>query len=256
MNITFLGTCARELECRNSVSFLIEDCKSNILIDCGPGLISGMMKANKKASEINNILLTHVHGDHISSFAYFVWYRNLERLGKEPPQNLNIYGQKDTLELARYNLEHMYPEMNWSFQIIYHDISKKISFVCDTLKIKTFQAIHAVPCLGCVVENKEKKIVYSGDSLPNEKLVNYAKNANLLIHDSMLTKENLAIAKNTKHTISQEAGQIAEKAKVKILALVHIEPQVFGKEKELIEEARTKYNGLITIPTEGTVYHI
>lgn len=48
MNITFLGSSARELESRNSVSFIIEDASSTLLVDCGPGFISGMNKEKVK----------------------------------------------------------------------------------------------------------------------------------------------------------------------------------------------------------------
>lgn len=256
MNITFLGSTARELESRNSVSFIVEDENSTLLIDCGPGFISGMNKANKKTSDINHILLTHVHGDHIASFPYFVWYRNIERFRMNPPKDLNVYGQKDALELAKYNLEHMYPEIKWPFKIIYHEVSEESSFTCDTLKVRVFNAIHSVPCLGCVIESDEKKVAYSGDSLPNEELLRYAKDADFLIHDVILMKDKLELAEKTMHTTSESAGQIANKANAKILALVHIEPQVFGQEKEIITEASKEYSGLVTIPTEGTVYHI
>lgn len=72
----------------------------------------------------------------------------------------------------------------------------------------------------------------------------------------MLMKRDFALAKKTMHTISEDVGQIANKANAKVLALVHIEPQIFGKEHELILEVRKKYNGVIMIPTEGTVYSI
>ena len=80
MNITFLGSSSREMINRGCVSFLVEEEDSNLLVDCGPSIISNLQKANKRPSDINNLVITHVHGDHISSFAYFVWYRNIERL--------------------------------------------------------------------------------------------------------------------------------------------------------------------------------
>lgn len=256
MNITFFGSCSRETEDRSSVSFVIENEESNLLVDCGPGMISGMKKANKKASDINNIVLTHVHGDHISSFAYFVWYRNIERLGEESPKDLNVYGQSDVLELAKYNLEHMYPEMKWPFKIIYHDVSLETQFECDTLKIEPFKAIHSVPCIGIAVSFSKKKIVYSSDTLPNDEILKYSKNADMLIHEGMLMKEREELAKKVKHSTGKDAGKMAKNANVKMLVLVHIEPNVFGKEKALIKEVKEEYSGIISIPIEGTVYSI
>ncbi len=256
MEITFFGSSSRELENRHSVSFLVEDTYSNLLIDCGPGLMSGIFKANKKVNDINNILLTHVHGDHISSFAYFVWYRNIENFGNMSQNDLFVYGKKDVLDLAKYNVEHMYPEIKWTFEIHYCELDDKSIFECDTLKVEVFNSIHTVPCLGCVIESADKKIVYSGDTLPNDFLLEYAKDADLLIHDTMLMKRDFSLAKKTMHTISEDVGKIANKAGAKVLALVHIEPQIFGKENEMILEIRKKYNGIIMIPTEGTVYSI
>lgn len=138
MEITFFGSSSRELESRHSVSFLVEDNCSNILIDCGPGLMSGIYKANKKASDINHILLTHVHGNYIFSFAYFVWYRYIDKFGDISQSDLCVYGKKDVLEIAKYNLEHMYPEIKWSFQINYYDVDDKSVFECGHLKIEVF----------------------------------------------------------------------------------------------------------------------
>lgn len=256
MNVIFFGSSSREMEGRASVSFIVEDGTSNLLIDCGPGMITGMKKANKQASDINNILLTHVHGDHTSSFAYFVWYRNIERLGKEPPSDLNVYGQKDVLELAKFNLEHMYPEIKWPFNINYHNLSEDSSFKLGSLNIETFEAIHAVPCVGLAISSSNKKVVYSCDSLPNDELLKYSENVDMLIHEGMLMQENEELAKKVKHSTGKDAGKIAKKVNAKMLVLVHIEPDVFGKENELIKEAKEEYDGLITIPTDGTVYNI
>ena len=60
MNITFFGSCSREWANRGSVSFLVEDNDSNLLIDCGPGLISGMKKSNKKMNTYQLFTITFI----------------------------------------------------------------------------------------------------------------------------------------------------------------------------------------------------
>lgn len=255
MVVTFFGSCSREYLDRSPVSFLVEDGEDNILIDCGSGIISGMKKANKCAGDINNVLLTHVHGDHISSIAYFTgFYRKWDKTCADSPKPLNIYGQKDTLEIAKFNISHMYPKAMDNVNFI--EVSPSSSFKCGNLDITIFNAIHSVPCIGCAIESNGKQLVYSSDSLPCDDLLKYSKNPDLLIHEGMLTNEDDEFAQKIKHSTAKYAGEIATKVNAKALALVHINLSVFGKETILIEEARKEYSGLITIPTEGTVFNI
>ena len=100
MIITFFGSSSSECQNRAPVSFLVEDGEDNLLIDCGSGIITRKKKANKCAGDINNVLLTHVHGDHISSISYFAgFYRKWDKTCLDSPKPLNIYGQKDTIEI-------------------------------------------------------------------------------------------------------------------------------------------------------------
>ncbi len=151
MQVTILGACANQTANREGVSFLVEsNTKDQILIDCGPGIVSTLGKCNRKASDINHLFLTHVHGDHISGFSYFVWNRHFERLGKEPASDLYVYGQKDTLEYAKFTIEHSYPELSFPFKVNYIEIAADSVFECGNLKVLPFEAKHTVPCLGCM----------------------------------------------------------------------------------------------------------
>lgn len=255
MIITFFGSCSRECPNRAPVSFLVEDGEDNLLIDCGSGIISGMKKANKCAGDINNVLLTHVHGDHISSIAYFAgFYRKWDKTCLDSPKPLNIYGPKDTIEIAKFNISHMYPKA--IDNINFYEVSPSSNFKCGSLDVKIFNAIHSVPCIGCAIESNGKQLVYSSDSLPSDELLQYSKNPDLLIHEGMLLSDDEEFAQKVKHSISKYAGEVATKVNAKALALVHINNSVFGKENKLVEEARKEYSGLITIPVEGTVFNI
>ena len=257
MIITVLGSCANQISNREGVSILFEDGNDNLLVDCGPGIVAAFGRACRKTSEINNLLLTHVHGDHISGFAYFVWNRNFERMGAEPASDLHVYGAKDTLNLAEFSLKHSYPELNFPFKITYHEISNEIveEFNCGGLVINTVPAKHAVPCVSCAVKCGNKLTVYTSDTLPNSNLASY-EDADLLIHEGMMINAMAQLSDRVKHSLSSQAGRFATQLKAKQLALVHIAPGLLGKEKILLEEAKAEYKGAISIPFDGTVYSI
>jgi len=83
-----------------------------------------------------------------------------------------------------------------------------------------------------------RKVVYTGDTRPLDKVVEIAKNADLLIHDASFTIDLLEWAKETKHSTAREAAEIALKARVKKLVLMHISARYSKDSSPLLEEAR------------------
>lgn len=67
-----------------------------------------------------------------------------------------------------------------------------------------------------------RKVVYSGDTLYCEKLIEFSKNADILIHDSTFSHEEEENAKESGHSTAVEAAKIAKEANVKKLFLMHI----------------------------------
>lgn len=64
-----------------------------------------------------------------------------------------------------------------------------------------------------------KKIVYSGDTLPNKNMVALAENADLLIHDSTFLAE---MGEGYKHASFDDVMKIAQQSKAKNVVLTHI----------------------------------
>ena len=84
---------------------------------------------------------------------------------------------------------------------------------------------------------KGSKIVFSGDTAPNPRLIEVAKSATLLVHDATFTALHLENASKYQHSTAAQAAQIAADAQVQHLALVHISPRYVSTE-EHEKEAR------------------
>lgn len=82
-----------------------------------------------------------------------------------------------------------------------------------------------------------KKIVISGDTLPCEEIEKLAKGADLLIHESTFGSDRTDEAHEYYHTTAAQAAQIAKKAGVKKLVLIHFSPR-YKNVKPLLEEAK------------------
>jgi len=70
-----------------------------------------------------------------------------------------------------------------------------------------------------------RKIVITGDTKPSAKLVDFSKDADVLIHDATFDSELEEIAGQYGHTTAYQAAEIAKKAKVEKLFLTHISPR-------------------------------
>ncbi|MBE8538518.1 ribonuclease Z [Geoglobus acetivorans] len=83
-----------------------------------------------------------------------------------------------------------------------------------------------------------RKIVYTGDTKPTEKLVEISKDADLLIHDSSFTSELSEWAEYTKHSTALKAAEVAKEAGVRRLILTHISARYSKNTEPLLLEAR------------------
>ncbi|MEM4221916.1 MAG: ribonuclease Z [archaeon] len=81
------------------------------------------------------------------------------------------------------------------------------------------------------------KIVYSGDSIVCENLIEKAKNSDLLICDSTFGEDMREKATEYGHMTAKDAAKIAKKAKVKKLVLTHISPR-YEDSNILLKEAK------------------
>lgn len=82
-----------------------------------------------------------------------------------------------------------------------------------------------------------RKIVYSGDTRPSERIIELSKDADVLIHEATLSDDLLERAKEEGHSTPSEAAQVALKANVKLLFLTHISAR-YCDPKVLLDQAR------------------
>ncbi len=124
------------------------------LIDCGEGTQLQLRHNHIKFSKINNILISHLHGDHVFGLIGFI--STLGLLGRK--NDLHIYANKD-LELL------LTPQINYfchdiPFDIVYHHLnSKKVENIYEDnrVEIHSFPLKHRIPTCGFLFREKPKE---------------------------------------------------------------------------------------------------
>jgi len=94
--------------------------------------------------------------------------------------------------------------------------------------------------------------VYTGDTGPNEPLVDFAKDSDLLLAEASFVEgeDNPADL----HLTGKEAGEAATAAGVGRLLLTHIPP--WYDKQIALEEARPVYDGRLDLARCGTTYDV
>lgn len=85
---------------------------------------------------------------------------------------------------------------------------------------------------------KGRKIVISGDTTPIEKMIDFAKNADVLIHEATFDSSLDNISTEYGHTTAYQAAEIAKKSNVEKLYLTHISPRYM--DNKILEEDAMK----------------
>lgn len=94
------------------------------------------------------------------------------------------------------------------------------------------------------------KITYSGDTIPCEEMIEFAKDSTLLIHESTFVKEDYLNAEEHFHSTSVDAANIAKQSNSKELILTHISTRyneeynkiMLREAKEVFENTRLAHD--------------
>ena len=251
MLLTLLGTgCPKVDHKRFGPSNLISSKKSNILVDCGSGVTQRLEEAKISTADIDALVLTHLHSDHVVDFYQLIissWHSYRVKPWK-------IYGPKGTKKFLNEIMNAWKDERN--LRIKYENRSSIAAFKLDILefgeygkikikdinleyfKVDHFPVKHAY---GFNFYNNKKKLTISGDTKPCENLMKYAQLADVLLHEVYIegeiqptTKMRSAITlHNVKayHTTSTQVGKVASLTRCKKLILTHFVPTKFNEKK-------------------------
>lgn len=88
-----------------------------------------------------------------------------------------------------------------------------------------------------------RKIVYTGDCRPSSSIIEFAKDADLLIHDCTFDDELSARAWEDGHSTPSQAAETSKKARVKRLILTHISAR-YKTSNLLLKQARNSFSNV------------
>lgn len=223
-----------------SSGYLLEHNGFHLLIDCGSGVLSKIQNFIH-VDEINAVILSHYHSDHIADIGVLQHARLISGL---------LGGNKDILPFYAHT-----KNKDEFLKLTYKNITKGIGYdptyplSIGPFQIKFLLTNHPVICYAMRLEADGKTLVYTADTSFKEELVSFSKEVDILLCECNFYGNQDGT--NAGHMTSLDAGDLADRAKVKHLILTHL-PH-YGTLVDLKEEASQKYKGRISIAEYGLV---
>lgn len=272
LNVTFLGTSGAVPSAHRAMPAIALKYDKLFLWDCGEGCQREMMRRGMGYGGVEAVFITHLHLDHVMGvFGLIETVRmNTERekitifaprgfgrmlagisptMGWEPSfldireiHEGELYRGKD-YSISAFAVKHQRKE---AYGLVFQEDHKNKFHEAKAKKLglkgrmfKEIQEKGKVKVGDKLVKlgdvswvRKGMRIVYSGDSVYDERIAEIAAGADLLIHESTFGDELKDEAAMKGHSTAKEAATIAKKAKVKQLVLTHIGARYKGPELE------------------------
>lgn len=251
IKIGFLGTGGSVATVRrDNTSFLLKRDNDLILVDCPGSVIQKIKRLHADPGNINSILITHIHPDHIYGLPSLVHSLMLSDL------SIDLFGSEIAVSFCREFLD------------LFHLREKKIKCRINFTALEpgdTFKISRSIQCMAREVphslsslafhfyfEGEGKELLYSGDTPVYPPLFQGARGINLLIHDCSVPSRffDKYPPLRKMHSNSLELGFLSQEAGVKSLIPCHFFEELDFSMSEITDELTKNYTGNLIIPED------
>lgn len=238
------------------------------IVDCGPGVVRRAAAAGLEVTKLNRLFLTHLHSDHTTGYADFVFTPAvLERTGP-----LQVFGPHGTAAFSRH-IEAAYREDynirifglekgdSLAYRVQVNEISAGEIYRDERVTVTAFSVKHGSwpQAYGYTFFTPDRTIVVSGDCTYSESVVEQCQGCDVLVHE--VYSEDGYARRPPKwktyhadfHTSSSQLAELANRCRPKLLLLTH---QLIwdSNEAKLVAEIRRSYKGKVVSGRDLGVY--
>ena len=225
---------------RGSPGLLVFSDSLIILIDSGSGTLRKMLEVGVTYQDLDLLLYTHIHPDHVSELVPILFACRYAELPR----------QKDLLCIGGPRFKQYFEHLkktygSWvdadSYRLTVEEVSEKPLCVRD-VQISSKEVAHLPGGVGYRIDFKEgKSIAISGDTDYCRNIVELAFKTDLLILECSFPDEK----KVEGHLTPSQAGRIALESRCKKLLLTHLYP--ICDQFDIKKECKQVYKGEIIL---------
>jgi len=151
MQIVFLGTSGSWPTPKRNVSAVaVKRGPEIVLFDCGEGTQRQFMQSRLSFMQVSRVFLSHFHGDHFLGLPGMI--QSMSMNGREVP--LDVYGPRGVERLVAELLSLGY--FTPGFAVRAKELPPGGDVDCGEYTVTAVEAVHTVPCLSYVLEEKTR----------------------------------------------------------------------------------------------------
>jgi ribonuclease BN (tRNA processing enzyme) len=249
--------------------------RRSYLVDAGPGVVRRATAAaardslpSLRVANLRYVFLTHLHSDHTLGLPDVmltpaVMHRKVPLQVYGPPGTqamvTNILrAYREDIDLRIHGLEH---GDSAAYRVIVHEVKPGVVYRDSSVTVSAFSVPHGSwrYAYGYRFDAGTQSVVISGDTGPSEAIVKACDGCDVLVNEVYSKRgfDRLDSASrryhSTFHTSAIELGDLATRARPKLLILSHI--LFFGESaEEILGEVKSRYGGRTIVGEDLGVY--
>lgn len=253
MRLTILGKSPAWSDAGGACSsYLVQDGETTLVVDCGNGAF-GKLRERVPYVDVDAVLLTHLHGDHLLDLVPFAYALTLAPAGtarQGKPRLIAPLGAGDFLRrlagtwgdqdliVGAFDLDEYEPT----------DERQVGGIAIRSHPVPHIGPTHAIE----VTAASGGRIVFGADGRYSEELIAAARDADLLIAEATLGPGG--VDGETVHMTAEQAGRLAREAGAARLVLTHISDEIDLARSQVL--AAAAFGGAVEVASQGASFEV
>jgi ribonuclease BN (tRNA processing enzyme) len=243
------------------------------VVDCGLGVTRGLVEAGLALPDIETILITHLHSDHVLELGpllHTAWTAGLKRRvivhGPAGTQALwDAFCVSMAFDIALRIEDEGRPDLRTLVHVV--EYAEGPVLTAGGVSVTALRVNHppVTDCFALRFKSGSATVVFSADTTFHLPLADFASGCDVLVHEAMYgpgVDRLVARVGNgarlrqhlmDSHTLVEDVGRIASAAEAKLLVLGHLVPadDLEVRAQHWIDAVATTYSGPVVVARDG-----
>jgi ribonuclease BN (tRNA processing enzyme) len=263
LQITVLGKSPSWQDAEGACSgYLVEQDGYALVLDCGNGVFS-KLRTHRDYVEVDSVLISHLHADHfldLIPFSYALTYAPRQQPvpvagwpGTSQPARPDLYapvGASDTFRhiVACWGADGL---VEGAFNLQEYDGTGELE--AGPFRIRFCEVPHYTRTFAVeIAAESGARLTYSADCSPNDQLVDFARDTDLLLIEATLPRPERTGERG--HLTPREAGEHGRRAAAKRVVITHFSDELDAEWARA--EAAEAFAGEVEMARDGAVYDL
>lgn len=248
MELTVLGsgTAIPSLR-RGAAGYLVRTGHDRVVMDCGPGTLTRLLRTGVRHDEVGHVLCTHTHLDHIGDLPHWLFLSRIPWVERSSP--LTIMGSSGVMQMLQ-GLRELHGDWMdaraYELSKITMDPGGRAVADFDGWSVRAWPVRHIDSSLAFRITDAEgRSLAYTGDSDMCDDLVELARDVDLLLIEASSPDGQ----KIPGHLTPSEAGEVARRAGARRVMLTHFYPPCDNV--DMLGQLRRTFEGDAVLAADG-----